>query len=156
MRAATPSVAAELAVPVKDALLQEVDLLSERLSHAMESSLAHKRLQLNALQKRLTALSPAQRGERLRAALSKAQSRIEMLMRASLVKKRHRVEQALLRLRTSGPMETMKRGYAVVLHEGTLLKSVSPVHSGDRLTVMLADGSIETVAQTLKPKEGES
>lgn len=156
VRAATPSVAAELAVPVKDALLQEVDLLSERLSHAMESSLARKRLQLNALQKRLTALSPAQRGERLRAALSKAQSRIEMLMRTSLVKKRHRVEQALLRLRTSGPMETMKRGYAVVLHEGTLLKSVSPVHSGDRLTVMLADGSIETVAQTIKPKEGES
>ena len=156
VRAATPSVAAELAVPVKDALLQEVDLLSERLSHAMESGLARKRLQLNALQKRLTALSPAQRGERLRAALSKAQSRIEMLMRTSLVKKRHRVEQALLRLRTSGPMETMKRGYAVVLHEGTLLKSVSPVHSGDRLTVMLADGSIETVAQTIKPKEGES
>lgn len=156
VRAATPSVAAELAVPVKDALLQEVDLLSERLSHAVESSLARKRLQLNALQKRLTALSPAQRGERLRAALLKAQSRIEMLMRTSLVKKRHRVEQALLRLRTSGPMETMKRGYAVVLHEGTLLKSVSPVHSGDRLTVMLADGSIETVAQTIKPKEGES
>jgi len=155
VRAATPSVAAELAVPVKDSLLQEVDLLAERLGHAMQSGLAHKRLQLSALQKKLAALSPAQRGERLRASLAQAQSRIEMLMRTSLVKKRHRVEQALLRLRSSGPMETMKRGYAVVLHEEKLLKSVSAVQTGDRLTVMLADGSIETIAQTITGKEGE-
>lgn len=156
VRAATPSVAAELAVPVKDALLQDVDLLGEKLDHALRNALVSKRLRLNALQKRLASLSPARRGERMRASLAQTQNRLERLMQSALMLSRHRVEQAQLRLRTSGPMDTMKRGYAVLLREGTLVKSVSQAQVGDRLMVMLSDGSMETVVQTIRHKEGES
>jgi len=155
VRAATPSVAAELAVPVKDALLQEVDLLFERLESGLRNGLAHKRLKLNALQKRLASLSPAHRGERMRSGLVQMQTRMETLMHTALMRSRHRVEQALVRLRTSGPMQTMQRGYAVILHDGSLVRSISAVKPGDELTVMLQDGSLETTVQKTTGKEGE-
>jgi len=155
VRAATPSVAAELAVPVKDALLQEVDLLFERLESGLRNGLAHKRLKLNALQKRLASLSPAHRGERMRSGLVQMQTRMETLMHTALMRNRHRVEQALVRLRTSGPMQTMQRGYAVILRDGSLVRSISAVKPGDELTVMLQDGSLETTVQKTTGKEGE-
>ena len=156
VRATTPSAAAELAVPVKDALAQDVDLLADRIAHALEQNLVRKRLQLNTLQRRLAALSPAQRGQRMRASLERLHARIEMLMHSAVTLRRHRVEQAAIRLRTSGPMETIRRGYAVVTRDDKLVRSASVVQPGDRLTVMLADGSIETVAQQTMINREES
>lgn len=142
VRAATPSAAAELAVPEKDALLQDLGLLRDRLGQAALTALSPKRLGLAAAQKRLMARAPAGRGERMRSALSTLVHRMDAAARAAVESRRNRLEQASLRLRASGPMETMRRGYAVVLRQGALVRSVSALRLGDGITVRLADGSV--------------
>lgn len=141
-RAATPSAAAERAVPEKDALEQDVCLLRDRLGQAAITALSQKRLALAALQKRLMAQTPAGRGERVRSALGTLAHRMEAAARTAVDRYRKRLEQAGLRLRASGPMETMKRGYAVVLRQGALVRSAADLHPGDGITVRLADGSV--------------
>ena len=49
VRAATPSAAAEVAVPEKAALLQDAALLADRLEGAMAHAVSRKRLALNQL-----------------------------------------------------------------------------------------------------------
>ena len=56
--------------------------------------------------------------------------------------RKNRLEQAMLKLRASGPMETMKRGYAVVMkNDATGLKNTSSTP----WTVMLPDGSARVI-----------
>lgn len=150
LRAPTPSAAAELAVPQKEALQNEIAVLADELTHALEQQIALKRLKLTALQQRLTGASPAQRSERLRASLAALEVRLQAAVSNALQQKQHRVERALLRIRVSGPMETMKRGYAVVMKEDVLVRSAASVQSGDGLRILMADGTIEAVAQSAK------
>lgn len=153
LRAATPSAAAEMVVPEKAALQQDLALMTDALQHSLSQSLARKRLGLNSLQKKLMALSPARRGERMRASLDAARTRVQSLMEAALVRKRHRLAQAALQLRTSGPQQTMERGYAVVLREGRVLRSAATVQANELLTVVMADGRFDVTANA--NKEGE-
>lgn len=150
LRAPTPSAAAELAVPEKEALMDEIAALTDDLTRALEQQIAQKRLRLTALHQRLTATSPAQRSERLRASLAALEVRLHNAVSNALQQKRNRAERALLRIRASGPMETMKRGYAVVMKNDALVRSVSGVQAGDQLRILLADGTIEAVAQSAK------
>ena len=150
LRAPTPSAAAELAVPQKEALQNEIAVFSDELTRALEQQIALKRLKLTALQQRLTAASPAQRSERLRASLAALEVRLQAAVSNALQQKQHRVERALLRIRVSGPMETMKRGYAVVMKEDVLVRSAASVQSGDGLRILMTDGTIEAVAQSAK------
>ena len=150
LRAPTPSAASELAVPVKTVLRDDVDAFTDDLTRALEQQIAQKRLRLTTLQQRLTAASPAQRSERLRASLAALEVRLHNAVSNAVQQKRNRAERALLRIRASGPMETMKRGYAVVMKNDALVRSVSGVLAGDQLRILLADGAIEAIAQSAK------
>lgn len=150
LRAPTPSAAAELAVPEKDALTDAIAALKDDLTRALEQQIARKRLKLTVLQQRLAAASPAQRSERLRASLAALEIRLNAAVSNALQQKQNRVERAKLRIRASGPMETMKRGYAVVMKKDSLVRSASGVNAGDALRILLADGTIEAVAQSVK------
>jgi len=153
LRAPTPSAAAELAVPEKEALLGEIDTLSDDLTRALERQLAQKKLLLTAVHQRLIAASPARRSERLRAALASISVRMDAAVTSALQQKKNAVERAALRIRSSGPMETMKRGYAVVTKNSKLVRSVSAVASGDVLQILMADGQIEAIAQSASSNE---
>ena len=149
LRAPTPSAAAELAVPECEALRDEIASLTDDLSRSLDQRIAQKRLLLNVLQQRLTSASPAQRSERLRSVLAGLQLRMDASINAAMQRKRDRLERAVLRMRSSGPIETMKRGYAVVMKDGALVRSAANVQNGDRLQILLADGSIEAVTQKI-------
>jgi len=147
LRAPTPSAAAELAVPEKESLLSGIDTRSDDLSRALERQIAQKRLNLTVLQQRLTASSPDRRGERMRASLAALEVRMDAAVRAALQQKKNQMERAVVRIRSSGPMETMKRGYAIVRKDSRVIRSALDVRTGDRLQILLADGELEAVAQ---------
>jgi len=151
LRAPTPSAAAELAVPVKEELLDGIAALQEDMTRAFEQLLERKKLQLSVLKQRLSAASPAQRSERIKATLNGLRLRLDLAAQTALTRKKNNLERASLRLRSSGPMETLQRGYAVVMKEDKLIRSASAVRTGDRLWILMADGTIEAVTQTAAP-----
>lgn len=164
VRAATPSAAAEIAVPEKNDLLMDVQIAADEVDSAMETALNQRRMMLARLQNRLNAHSPEARTARMRTSLQAASLRLNTLMAAHIAQRRqrigtlpalvdmrmhsritasrHRLEQAALRLKTSGPMETMQRGYAVVMKNGSAVKSAADARPGEHLTLVMADGRI--------------
>ena len=77
--------------------------------------------------------------------------RLEPLMEKQLERRRIRLERATLTLRTAGPMETMKRGYAVITRNGSVMRSAEMLETGDQLTVHLSDGkALTTVDNVMK------
>ncbi|MFN3199818.1 MAG: exodeoxyribonuclease VII large subunit [Bradymonadia bacterium] len=90
-RAATPSAAAEAAVPVRNDMLFELDELSHRMTAALERRIERRREHLNFLQQRL---SRALKVDARRLALKKLERRLEWVMQQRLVTR----EQALSRL----------------------------------------------------------
>ncbi len=175
LRAATPSAAAELAVPERESLEAGIQLMMDKLHSHLQRRIDSKRLCLTEVQKRLTATSPAERRERMASSLAAAQLRVQAAMRQAfdkrlgrleqalsrmhpamdnaLLRKRHRLENAALHMRTASPVETMKRGYAVVTRDGSLVRSAQTLHPGDRLTVRFAEGSAHTIVHSIGERE---
>ena len=167
LRAATPSAAAELAVPEKATLTEAVALERECVERSLRQAIAGKQLRLSQLQSRIVACSPEQKRERMIASLAALQMRVEHaaqavilarqkqldsislrlepLVSAAMTAGQYRLERAVLRLKSSGPMETMKRGYAIVTTRAQLVRSVTDVHVGEEVTVRMADGLIRTI-----------
>lgn len=92
----------------------------------------------------------------MRAALHQAQMRLHTLMQSALAARAHQVQRAALRLKTAGPEQTLRRGYAVVMREDGLIRSAASVSAGDRLRIRFADGSVEAVAESTKMEKDES
>lgn len=153
LRAPTPSAAAELAVPDKAALADAVSALEARMSRALESAFSAKRLRLNEMRRRLGENSPAQRGERMLASVAAAAARIDSLMESQLARRMHGIERMALRVKTSGPMDTLRRGYAVVTKNGRAVKSVDELSAGDALQVLMTGGSAQAAVTDIRKGE---
>jgi exodeoxyribonuclease VII large subunit len=99
LRAATPSHAAELVVPEREALLMGVDALGERLDAAIDRSLRRRRERLAGLRLR----DPAARVAEGRARLAALGDRLALSIRRALSLRRERV----LRLRLRDPLSRL-------------------------------------------------
>ena len=168
LRAGTPSIAAERAVPVKTELAAQLADLAARLSRAPRQYAEGQVQQLDYLSLRLgKALEGvAARAERrlhdasarLAPALKETVARMEMrVQRAALRLEQpipsslHRAEGALreqsARLDLLNPYAVLTRGYSITTDaDGHVVRSAAAVKSGDRLTTRLAEGEVASVA----------
>ena len=146
LRVPTPSAAAEMAVPERGALADALEAAARRMDMALGRQLEQKRLRLTAARERLTARSPERRQERLAAQLAAACARMESAMHSALLRREHALRQAALRLTASGPSQTLRRGYAVLLKDGKAVRSAAALAPGDALQIVLADGRVNARA----------
>lgn len=151
VRAPTPSVAAELAVPDRAALATGMAELAARLSDALQGQLAERRAALEAHRRALRHLSPQAR-------LRSARQRVDDLLATAsarfvhgLALRRARLTGLSARLESLNPLATLARGYAIVrqVETGRLVSSVAQVSPGDRLAVRVADGTFETTIKRI-------
>lgn len=164
VRAGTPSIAAEIAVPVKAELVEQVKGLAERLKRAPERAgevfaqrVDHLTVRLSAAL-RNAATSAETRlsrySQRLTPALKEAAARAEQRMTrldqrllpalsALLAAGERRLVAASSKLDLLDPNNPLKRGYSLTLDgNGAVVRSISGVKTGDVLTTRLADGEI--------------
>jgi exodeoxyribonuclease VII large subunit len=164
VRAATPSAAAEAAVPDRDALLRELDSLRGRLVSA-STRVVQRRRQLVAgvggrfaagarglaalEQARLRACGAAM-ATHARRALHRRQAQVERLTpalqgfrAANLAPRQGEVAALAGRLDALSPLATLGRGYAVARSlEGQAMASVREFSPGRPFDVLLADGAV--------------
>jgi exodeoxyribonuclease VII large subunit len=152
VRAPTPSVAAELAVPDRAALATSIAELTVRLNDELQRQLAERRAALEAHKRALRHLSPQAR-------LRSARQRVDDLLATAsarfvhgLALRRERLTGLSARLESLNPLATLARGYAIVrqVETRTLVSSVAQVSPGDRLAVRVADGTFETTVETIR------
>lgn len=143
LRAATPSNAAELAVPDQDALRQNLDAYSLSMAAGLNRQLRSARQHLDVLSKSPALSSPTGYLEQKRKNLQLLQNRL-VSAESRIVEQKNRSFVSLTsKLDAMSPLKVLTRGYAMVqTGGGEVLKSVKQVQPGDNMKVTFSDGSV--------------
>lgn len=129
VRAATPSAAAELAVPSRRDVIARVESLGKRLAAAAQ-----------------------RREDRAVATLEQVQKRLINVASRVVERRRTRVENIAGRLQALSPLATLGRGFAVARSEhGATLSRVEQFASGAVFDLWLRDGIVTAQAQQHRP-----
>lgn len=152
VRAATPSQAAELAVPDRDELKRYVVRMQRQLAQMARRELNERRLRLQACQKNKLLQRPelllADRRQRLDNLISK----LRQCLDENITVKNHQLSLALEKLSVLNPAKTLQRGFALVEHGGKIVTRVQEVKKGDKLQLTFSDGKVSVVAADLTRK----
>ena len=143
VRAATPSMAAEMAVPDLADLRRLVLERRQRLGLAVTHEVAAKQERMRSARERLGRQSPVRRLPELRQRLDDRQERLGVALRAGIERGRRALEGERRRLEALSPMAVLGRGYSLARDErGAVVMSVAGLAPGRRLTTVFADGSV--------------
>ena len=151
LRAATPSNAAELAVPDQDALRQTLDSMQTAMTAAVVRRLHNTRNQLNLLARSGVLQKPDAYLMRQREKLLTLEKQLKSVQISFLQKYHQRYLTAIAKLDALSPLKVLTRGYAMVQTQQGVVRSVRQVSSGEHLNIRLNDGQI--VTQVLEVEE---
>lgn len=157
LRAATPSNAAELAVPDQDALRQHLDTFTEQ----MESSVSR---QLKAAQKHLDILAsssamkgPTQYIQILKNNLTSQADRLHNALLQAVSRKNTQFLSLTAKLDAMSPLKVLTRGYALVEDENSkLVRSVNQVSPGQKVCIRVTDGKLYANVEEVRSESHES
>jgi len=155
LRAATPSNAAELAVPDRDALRQMLDSMSTSIVTVLQRQLKAARQHLNILSASPALKSPTACFEQRRKVLEMIENRMLAAQNQTISRHRQRYLTSTAKLDAMSPLKVLTRGYAMVQTEsGEVVNSVDQVTCNDLITVQVSDGTI--TAEVTETKENVS
>ncbi len=151
LRAATPSNAAELAVPDQAALLQNMDAAASAMASALAGRLRHARQRLAVLSQSPALISPTGYLEQRGKNLEHLKTRLIAAQTQQLQHKRQRFTAATSKLDAMSPLKVLSRGYSIVnADNGNILRSVYQTAPGGKIRVTLSDGSLSAVVAEVK------
>ena len=151
LRAATPSNAAELAVPDQDALRQTLDSMSSSMATALSRQLTAARRHYQLLSAHPALQSPVGYLEQRRKSLELLKNRLISAQNQSIGLRKQRYVAMTAKLDAMSPLKVLTRGYAMAqTQDGDVLRSVSQVRSGDRIMISLSDGALSADVTEVK------
>lgn len=149
LRAATPSNAAELAVPDQNDIYERLYRLSHRLSQAMTRRLTRERQRLEYLARSRALQNPLNYIQDRRVLLDYQRDRLVHGLTFALGRERSRFARLAAALDAMSPLKVLGRGYAIAQRDdGGVVRSVKEITPGERLTLRLSDGKIRVTADT--------
>lgn len=145
LRAPTPSAAAELAVyeyrEVKETMLN----CAQRMRRAVLIRADAQRARLKQMELSLKFAHPRQKLNEKRQYCVELEDRLRNLMDRRLIAEKHRLALSAEKMKGLSPLEKLNQGFSFVQDEnGRNIKSIRQVRQGERLTVYVTDGKIET------------
>jgi len=181
VRAATPSQAGELVVPMRDDLLRQLDSEARRLAVQMKRRVTRDGDALKHLRARLVANSPTAALRRRAEALAGLRARVLPPLRRRLRDERERLARAAsgatrtmvtrlrsadercmswrLRLRALSPLAILGRGYSLTTMQesGRVVRETSDVRVGDALRTRLSSGDhVHSRVEGVQPSEDDA
>lgn len=155
VRAPTPSAAAELAVPEQTEILFTLRYQQRRMTQNLRAMLESQRQRLDYL----LLSSPLQRPELLTAEKKEALAALwEQLQRAEQAladEKKKELQQAAEHLQALSPLAVLGRGFSVVYgRDHQPLKSARDVERGERLEIILSDGTLLAKVEEKRDNNG--
>ena len=151
LRAATPSNAAELAVPDQGELRERLLSLQTRLAQAETKRLKLWRQEVEKLRTARVLQSPTNYLEDRRLLVDYQQNKLLAAVRQALLRKK----QGYVRLRTAlesmSPMGVLARGYAMTRDgAGRVITDSAALHIGDTVTITLRQGEADAAITAIR------
>ena len=151
LRAATPSNAAELAVPDRDALVQSLDAMSNAMASALNRQIKAARQHLNVLQNSPALQSPDSYLMQKEKALELLKNKLIAAENQIISRNNQRYIALTSKLDAMSPLKVLTRGYSMAqTADGTVVSSVHQVEAGERITVSLSDGTLSATVMDKK------
>ena len=142
LRAATPSNAAELAVPDQAELRAALTGLEERLAGAVSRRLEGERTRLARLAERRVLSDPMSPIQDRRVLLDFQRERLANGLKGTLSARRERLGRLSAALDAMSPLKVLGRGYSIAYDgAGSVIRSASQAAPGDPLTLRVSDGT---------------
>ncbi len=178
-RAATPTMAGEMAVPVladlkaalageerrlaREARLQiasarqELDRLSQTAGHRLHVDMARRREALGKLARRLGDNHPRAQLVALRGRVRDLEGRASRAVRARLHRDHRAFADVAGRLEALSPLRVLERGYALATDGERVLVDAADTAAGERIDVRLARGELACRVEEVKaPEPGDA
>ncbi|HOK03189.1 MAG TPA: exodeoxyribonuclease VII large subunit [Spirochaetota bacterium] len=162
--ASTPSAAAEIAVPVKKELLDEVDYISNKILTTLINNINKEKTRLNNIESRKIFKNPEeiinyrelllndlekQMLMHINKKISSQRQRLLSIANISHLEKKiitdlkHKFQLKIQKINNLSPMSVMARGFAVVLDKNNnIIKSKKNLELGQSLDIKFVDGKI--------------
>lgn len=151
LRAATPSNAAELAVPDQTELCKSLQANNTLLLTLMQRRLKQERQHLTALASARSLKSPINYINDRRLRLDHMHARLCGVSAKLLNRKRETFVRLTAKLDAMSPLKVLSRGYSMATdQQGELIRSVGNVSVGDQITVRFSDGSAITQVEEVQ------
>ena len=144
VRAGTPSIAAEIAVPLLEDMTSQLSTLNSQLATSLRSKGEFFAQRVDQLSDALaSALKIAQSNAERR--LERVRPRLMPALRLHLQRVESRLENAAAKLKAYSPYGVLERGYSLTTAaDGSVVKDAKDVKTGDRLVTRLAKGVVES------------
>ena len=174
--APTPSAAAELAVPLKEDLLNETGYYLQRLHSALQNKMSAMRLRIeNAsgrraftepeyiinkrelivedFENRMIASMKNTTAEKRKNLMSIAD--IKLLTEKNISNKIHKFRIAVQSLDNLSPLNVIKRGYAIAQNSAKkTIRQTADASAGEKISIHITDGSLSCIVESIN--EGDS
>lgn len=147
-RAATPSNAAEIAVPDQNDVRDQIQHFKDRMTHAAAQRIVKQRNRLADLSGRKVITAPDAYLALRQMELDHLQNRFASAGERWLSDRKQQFGNAAAALDAMSPLKVLGRGYSVASKsDGSLIRSVHDVQPGDAISLCVADGSIRCDVQ---------
>ncbi len=151
LRAATPSNAAELAVPEQGELRERITALRLRLAQAEERRLKLIRQQVEKLQSARVLQNPKNYLEDRRLLLDFQQNKLTAAMRQLVLKKQQDFVARRTALEAMSPLKVLSRGYAMTRDSaGRVVTDTAALKPGEIITVTLRNGEVDAAVREIR------
>ena len=143
MRAATPSMAAEVAVPEKKQLEEVLSLRQRTLEQRFSSLLLHKKQYLEHLASHRLLQKPELLLQDRQQLLDETNEKLEKAIQLILAQKKQEFAARAEKLNALSPLHVLGRGYALCQKEnGQVVRSASDTAVGERVQIVLEKGCL--------------
>ena len=151
LRAATPSNAAELAVPEQGELRERIAALRLRLAQAEERRLKLIRQQVEKLQSARVLQNPKNYLEDRRLLLDFQQNKLTAAMRQLVLKKQQDFVARRTALEAMSPLKVLSRGYAMTRDSaGRVVTDAAALKPSEIITVTLRNGEVDAAVREIR------
>lgn len=154
LRAATPSNAAELAVPDQGELRERLAVCQSKLLGAMSRKLQMERQRLEGLRSKRVLQNPMNYLQDQRMLLDYHHQRLSMASTKLLEGKKQQFLRLSTRLDAMSPLKVLGRGYSMTRNkQGTVITGSEQVSVGERITVSLQTGELEAEVVEIREEQ---
>lgn len=151
LRAATPTQAAQLAVPDNLLLLDDVLKCQQRLIRAMQRRLLNRSEQLDRIMMKKVWQQPESILKSKQVLLNNLENKLESSIKNKYKDKVTHFTVAMTRLDSLSPLKVMQRGYALIQKQDKILREIDSLKIGDLITIRLWQDRLQ--AQIVKKEK---
>lgn len=154
LRAATPSNAAELAVPDQTELRKHLFLMHSSMHQVMERQIRLSKQRLASLASSRVLRAPDNYLQDCRLLLDHRQKELVHALQRVVAESRRKFAGLTSALDAMSPLQVLARGYSMAKVSSDILRDCADVSVGDRVTITLYKGEIE--AEVIAVREGDN